>query len=241
MSDLNFNYSSRQEMLESLAESALLPDKFFKIGRGSSFDSYVGSSPMRSSVKVSYGGVDHVDRLGNIVNLGLADQTYLNKGLSEKFGVALRYGSLAEQMKASSRESTLKYRMSSLVPYSVYTGQVVKRSPSGFEVRRVADALFSDNGSKPQLVLGDAVLQRSAPEVSGYCDSLSSEIPIDSEFSADGRLYFGSVIFDRDGLSSVNVSWGSSVLALFGGASPTSQDYHFGTTVTAWTDDDMRK
>lgn len=250
MSESGLRGPSRQEMLDSLVEYALLPDKFFMVKRGAPSDSYVGSSPMKSLKKISCGGIDYVDKLGNIVNLGLADQTYLNKRLSEKFGVNLKYGSLVDHVKASGMESAREYIMSSLVPYSVYTGHVVRKLSAGFEVRKVADAVFSESDPNPRLVLSDAVLQKTVPSVSGYCSNLSSEVPNDSDFSDedtirdfsdDGILYFSSIIFDKAGLSSVNVSWGSSVNALFGGGSPTSQDYHFGTTVPVWTDDDMRK
>ncbi len=137
-------FSTKQEMLNALAERALFPKNFarldYHVGK-ESFTSYVAEEPLKVSDKFSYQDVDYVRHDGAVVNLNSLEQVYLNSILSKRFGLGIRHGTLREQKEAAhSKDAGYKNKVQ--IPYWVFTGQVLRNLGETYEVRKAVGTKF---------------------------------------------------------------------------------------------------
>lgn len=226
-------YSSKLEMLDALAETLLLPEKFTQVG-----SSYVGTEPVKSSERFSYEGNDYVNNDGVVIRLNLPEQLYLDGKIAEIYGIRARHGSLRENLAGAHSEEAGEYRKNVLAPYWVFTGEVIRRLGEAHDVSKATGVEFvkaqpgdillerggrlleTENDSEriaPKINLGP-VLQNTIPSKSGYYTNFSDIIPVDDELgsrSEESKGYFGGIYFDKQGLSAVRCAWDSDDGVLF--------------------------
>ena len=144
--------SSKQEMLNALAENTLVPKDFakvdYKVGNDK-FTSYVGTQPIKYSGSLSLKGYDYVNKDGVVVGLNLQEQLYLSRKLSSRIGNEIRFGTLREQLAAAWSKDSSKYLNNVLKPYWVFTGQILRDAGANYEVRKAEKAEFVKQQSKP--------------------------------------------------------------------------------------------
>lgn len=228
-------FSTKQEMLNALAEEALPQKNFTQVNYRAgkeSFTSYAGTEPFKCPVKLSYGGTDYANDEGVIINLNLPEQVYLNSRLSKRFGMAMRHGTLREQKEAVWSNETKDYR-NNVLYYWLFTGQVLRGLGRTYEAREAvgaefvrqtkpadADMLVEIDGKLiqeevesgrvvPKLKLGP-VLQTNISLGTGHYSDFSSEVPTKSELgprNEESKGRFGSVYLDKQLLAAVWSFW----------------------------------
>jgi len=262
--------SSKWEMLDALAESLLLPEKFLQInyieGEGM-LTSYVGAEPLKSSRKFSFQDISYVNDDKAVIGLNYPDQLYLLNKASRRFGLPLRQGSLRETLVAVWSRDAPEYKKNVLTPktnYWVFNREVVRKFGDKYEVSRVigfdlgeeqqADILLERNGKllspptqgsqtrNPKIKLGP-ILQESIPNKSGYYSEFSRAIPVNSELgpkTSESKGYFGGIYFDKQGLSVVGSAW-SSVDGVLGAGAVGPSGRVVNGVLGVWTDENPKK
>ena len=253
--------SEWQQTLDELTEDLMLPTSYSKIDN--SYDSpYVFNGPLKSSKKLFFNGVNYVNDNGVVIRLNLPESLYVLRGASKRFGMKLRHGSLRENLEAA-YSNEVAYKQNVLVPFWVYTGEVIRRFNDKFDISRAIGADFvevpatnillkrrgktletkgSSTNVVPEIKLG-SVLQTEIPTKSGYYSKISGVIPMNSELgsrSKESRGYFDEIYFDEQDLSVVRCGWAFFELELVADAGRPLIRID-GGVLGVWTDENPKK
>lgn len=211
---------SEQELIQQLAKNLYMPKKsdFSLVGKGTVYD-----LPMRSKRNVSFNNYDYTRDEGVVRGLNLPQQLLLINQLSERFGTQLSHNTLRTNFDASYSPNGQEYKRNVLVPYWVYTGEMIEKSSTGYKICRVNDVEIvttSDISSDCLVIDGEKekalkqirkykagpIWQTEIPTKSGYFNDFKGVIPIDSEIGNGTKGYWNGVYFEGN-LSAVGCYW----------------------------------
>ncbi|TAL46905.1 hypothetical protein EPN87_04110 [archaeon] len=262
MEHQQLDYRTIKGMLDILTETLQLPQRFEEVkASNSSSVSYVGIEPLKTSADVNFCSLDRFYSAGSdIMDLGLPQQVYLLKGLSQKMGMKFRLGSTQENFAASLSETL--YKKNILNNRWVYTGEVVMCVNNNYEVSNIIDVSFVERNPPTKTVfrrdgklletneikemtadiaLGPPLQTLETP-LNGYHDGFAGTLPARSDIKHKdkGKGFFsGYVLGDHEsfsiscGKASGRFGFTTHVDGLFAGSNDTA--------IGVWTDENPRK